>query len=141
MANAASGGGWVGGLIGSVPGSMLEVNRCDTDVTIDAKGAGIGGLIGNLYGSATNILKVSNSVARGKITVTGGTKSVGGLLGNATNVSVQGSSTLPATSDSYIYADDEESGDVSLVGGLVGFAGDSEFIGNRAEMAVEGHLG
>ncbi len=77
MLPAPQGSGAIGGLIGRVPGSLLEVRRVETNINLSAKGNGIGGLIGHLYGSEANKLKISEVTARGKITAKTGSAAVG----------------------------------------------------------------
>jgi len=77
MDTAARGGGSIGGLIGRVPGSALEIRETETNITLHAKGNGIGGLVGHLYGSGTNTLLVSDVITRGNIKAKTGSASVG----------------------------------------------------------------
>ncbi len=77
MRTAPEGSGAIGGLIGRVPGSLLEIRRVETNINLSAKGSGIGGIVGHLYGSATNKLKISEVTARGKITAKTGSAAVG----------------------------------------------------------------
>lgn len=108
---------YIGGLAGEVSGAVKNSYATGNINLISQPNNNafrIGGLIGATSGFSTTPLSVSNSYARGNITINGVAEEIGGLIGHPMG------SLKPQILNCYSTGNIAISGENSLVGGLIG---------------------